>query len=66
MQFPVIFHLGPFELHAHFVFETLAYFIGFRVYLYTRSNNQLDKVRAMWVIIGAAIGAALGSKVLYR
>lgn len=65
IQFPVIFHLGLLNLHAHFVFETLAYFIGFRVYLYTRSNNRLDRVRTLWVIIGAALGAAAGSKILY-
>jgi prolipoprotein diacylglyceryltransferase len=44
--------------------ETLAYFIGFRVYLYTRRKEQLSMMQAMWVVVGAATGALIGSKVL--
>jgi phosphatidylglycerol:prolipoprotein diacylglycerol transferase len=65
VAFPVYLHAGPLVLHPHFVFETLAYFIGFRVYLYTRNKEKLHPRDAVWVIVGAVLGAAVGSKLLY-
>jgi phosphatidylglycerol:prolipoprotein diacylglycerol transferase len=67
VQFPVYIVFGPLRLHPHLVFETLAYFIGFQVYLWQR-RRQGDRVAdgARWSVIAAAIaGAAIGSKILY-
>lgn len=64
MQFPFMFSIGPLSIHPHLLMESLAYFIGFRVYLYTRSKNQLNTMQAMWIIVGAALGAVIGSKLL--
>ncbi|QQZ11226.1 prolipoprotein diacylglyceryl transferase [Heyndrickxia vini] len=61
MQFPVY----VFGIHPHFLFEAIAYFIGFRVYLYTRNKERIPMDKAMWVIVGAIFGAAFGSKFLY-
>ncbi len=66
-QFPLYIPVGPLRLHPHLVFETLAYFIGFRVYLWLR-RQQGDVVSdgTRWSIIAAAVvGAAIGSKVLF-
>lgn len=67
MQFPVYLPLGPLRLHPHAVFETLAYAIGFRTYLWLRRRSGdviADGTR--WSIVAAAIaGAAIGSKILY-
>lgn len=65
MTFPFYIHLGPVTLHPHLLFESLAYFIGFRLYLWTRSKEKLPFDKSMWVIVGAILGAALGSKALY-
>lgn len=65
MEFPVYIHIGSWKIHPHLLFETLAYFIGFRVYLYTRSKDRIPKDKALAVIAGAIVGAALGSKMLY-
>ncbi|ASS75264.1 diacylglyceryl transferase [Tumebacillus algifaecis] len=65
MTFPVYLHLGSLTIHPHFLFETLAYMIGFRVYLYTRSKERTPVDKALYVIAGAIVGAALGSKILY-
>jgi phosphatidylglycerol---prolipoprotein diacylglyceryl transferase len=65
MTFPIWINLGFIKLHPHAVFEALAYFIGFRVYLYTRSKDKLPIAQGMWIIVGAILGAAIGSKVLY-
>lgn len=67
VSFPVYIPLGPWLLHPHAVFETLAYFIGFRLYLLLR-RRQGDVISdgTRWSVIAAAIGgAALGSKLLF-
>jgi phosphatidylglycerol---prolipoprotein diacylglyceryl transferase len=67
MTFPVYIPVGPWQLHPHFVFETLAYFIGFRLYLWQRrrDGDAID-TGTRWSIIAAAIGgAAIGSKLLF-
>lgn len=65
MTFPIWINLGFIKLHPHMLFEALAYFIGFRVYLYTRSKDKLPIEQGIWVIVGAILGAAIGSKMLY-
>ena len=65
MSFPVYIHIGPMVIHPHWLFEALSYFIGFRVYLYTRNKERIPMDKAMWVVVGAILGAALGSKILY-
>ncbi|MGJ7913174.1 prolipoprotein diacylglyceryl transferase [Neobacillus sp. LXY-1] len=61
MHFP--FYI--FGIHPHLLFESLSYFIGFRVYLYTRNQERIPMDKALWVIVGATLGAAFGSKLLY-
>jgi len=48
MHFPVYI----FGIHPHLLFESLSYFIGFRVYLYTRNKGRIPMEKAMWVIVG--------------
>jgi phosphatidylglycerol:prolipoprotein diacylglycerol transferase len=61
VKFPVYI----FGIHPHLLFESLAYFIGFRVYLYTRNKERIPMDKAIWVIVGAILGAAIGAKLLY-
>lgn len=51
----------------HFLFETLAYIVGFRLYLWQRRRGgDVVSDHTRWSIVAAAIaGAALGSKLLY-
>lgn len=65
--FPVYLHLGSWKVHAHIVFETLAYAIAFRVYLWIRKRDgdALADTQRWWVICAAACGALAGSKMLY-
>ncbi|MFD2673482.1 prolipoprotein diacylglyceryl transferase [Marinicrinis sediminis] len=65
MEFPVYISLGFARMHPHLLFETLAYFIGFRLYMKLRPKNQLSSAQGLWIVIGAISGAALGSKLLY-
>ena len=67
MTFPVYIPLGSLKIHPHLVFETLAYAIAFRMYLLLRKRNGdlLDDRNRWWMIAAAAMGAVVGSKVLY-
>ena len=66
MTFPVAIPIGPLRLHPHLVFEALGYALGFRLFLRLRgSADVLTDVARYSVIAGAAVGAALGSKLLH-
>jgi phosphatidylglycerol---prolipoprotein diacylglyceryl transferase len=67
MHFPVSIPIGPYQVNAHWLFEALAYFIGFRAYLtLRRRRGDVVAEDTRWsVIAAAAVGAAIGSKVLY-
>ena len=66
MTLPVIFHLFGLALPAHLVMETLAYGVGFRLYLFLRQQQHdtvSDETR-LTALAGGIVGAALGSKLL--
>ncbi|MBU5445334.1 prolipoprotein diacylglyceryl transferase family protein [Paenibacillus sp. MSJ-34] len=69
MEFPVYIHLFGLNIHPHFLFEALSYFIGFRLYLYQRKRyrtaNPIPLEKGLGVLSGAIAGAAAGSKILY-
>jgi len=67
VTFPVFIPLGPWVVHPHFLFETLAYVVGFRWYLYRRRRrgDQLDDGARWSVVTAAAVGAVLGSRLLF-
>ncbi len=67
MHFPIYLHVGSLRLHPHWIFETLAYAVAFRFYLWLRHRNgdAIDASGRWWVIAAAAIGAVIGSKLLY-
>jgi len=65
VQLPVVFHILGLALPAHLVFETLAYGVGFRLYLWLRKRgDSLDDHTRMTALVGAIVGAGLGSKLL--
>jgi phosphatidylglycerol---prolipoprotein diacylglyceryl transferase len=53
----------------HTVLEVLAYTVGTQVFLWQRRRLGLaalsDKDQTLWVVVGAALGAALGSKLAF-
>jgi prolipoprotein diacylglyceryltransferase len=66
MTFPIEFGFGHFRISAHLVFETLAFVIGFRYFLFLRNSNT-DKIsdpNRVWIIIGAIFGAFFFSRIL--
>ena len=67
MTFPVIFHPFGLSLHAHLLFEMLAYTHGFQLFLFLRRRSVIERVpfeQMAWLLVGAIFGALVGSKVL--
>jgi len=67
MEFPAYFRLGPLSLHPHWVFETAAWTIAFWWYSRQRrlAGDVIDRRERMWVIVAAAAGGLIGSRLLY-
>ena len=67
MSFPVRLDLFGWRLHPHPVLEALAYLVAFQVYRFLR-RRQGDVLRTpqRWsVLLAAALGGVVGSKVLF-
>jgi phosphatidylglycerol---prolipoprotein diacylglyceryl transferase len=62
MHFPITI----FEVHLHLIFEVLAYSIGYRYYVFLRkkTTDLISDEGRLWIFIGAALGAFLGSHIL--
>lgn len=67
LTFPVYFTIGTMRVPAHFIFEALAYTIGFEVYRRARKRrgDPISDSTRWTVIAAAAVGAAIGSKLLF-
>jgi len=66
LHFPVNIPLGKSYIPVHFICETLAYFVGYRYYLYLRKRtaDQISDEHRLIIFIGAAFGAFLGSHIV--
>src|SRR5437588_2796783 len=66
MNFPVHFVIGSSVISLHAVMETLAFFVGFRYFLYLRKKegDAYTSSSRIWVIIGAIFGALIGSRLI--
>jgi len=66
ISFPVVFHVFGLSLPAHLVFETIAYGVGFRLYLWLRKaqRDTFSNEARLTLLVGAVVGAAVSSKVL--
>lgn len=53
-------------IHPHILFDILAYTIGFRFFLYLKNKQDihLNTEQQVWILIGALLGAGLGSKLV--
>jgi len=60
---PVIFGC---EINIHLVLEYLAFFLGYRYYVFLRkrTNDTIVSSNRLSIILGAAIGAFLGSRIM--
>lgn len=64
MEFPVYFWLGTWRIHPHFLFESLAYAIAFRILLLNSRKDIIAPTQRSSVIVGGMVGALIGAKAL--
>ncbi len=66
MQFPFHITIGSTSILLHTIFETLAFFIGFRYFLFLRKKegDTISSPHRVWIFIGAIFGAFLGSRLI--
>jgi phosphatidylglycerol:prolipoprotein diacylglycerol transferase len=66
MNFPVTIELGSYAISAHLVFETLAFVIGFRYFLFLRRRqpDPINDSNRIWILIGATAGAFIFSRLI--
>lgn len=62
MQFPVYLWLGPWRLHPHVVFETIAYSVALRLLLRNVRQDSISPSQRSSVIVGGMVGALAGAK----
>lgn len=66
MLFPIRVEFFGYEIYLHFIFETLAFIIGIRVYNTLRKGDSdlISDTDRLWILLGAMIGALVGSRVI--
>jgi prolipoprotein diacylglyceryltransferase len=66
MTFPFQFEIFEKTFYWHFIFETLAFFIGIRTYYFLkkRTEDPISDINRLIIMIGAMIGALAGSRVI--
>ena len=66
MTYPLRLALGPVILPVHLLLEMLAYTIGYRLYQHLRArfHDRISDEHRLWIFVGCAAGALLGSRVL--
>jgi prolipoprotein diacylglyceryltransferase len=66
LQIPFEPTLFGFQINSHLILEYLAFFIAFRYYLYIRKNSKdtISYTNRLSIILGAIIGALLGSRII--
>lgn len=66
MTFPVRLALGPVVVPLHLLCEVLAYTLSYQLYqrLRGRTQDRISDDHRLWIFVGAAVGALIGSRVL--
>jgi phosphatidylglycerol---prolipoprotein diacylglyceryl transferase len=64
VEFPVYLTIGAIKLHPHPVFESIAYFVAFRLALRRFRQNSIASEQRGIIIAGGLIGGILGAKIL--
>lgn len=66
MNFPVYIEIGSAKILLHSLLEPIAFFTGFRYYLYLRKKqgDVIGEDNRTWIIIGAIFGALAGSRLV--
>jgi len=66
MTFPIQLNLFGDAVNLHIIFETLAFFVGVRLYYYLKKGivDPISDINRLWILLGAMLGALIGSRVI--
>lgn len=66
MQFPVQVAVNGIPIPLHFILESLAFIVGVRLYYFNKKKivDPIADLDRLWIMLGAMIGALIGSRVL--
>ena len=66
MHFPLAIQIGSVKILLHTIFETAAFFVGFRYFLFLRKKqgDAIPSSNRVWILIGAIFGAVIGSRLI--
>ena len=66
MTFPLPLTLFGNAVNYHIIFETLAFFVGVRLYYHVKKGitDPISDINRLWIMLGAMIGALIGSRVI--
>ena len=66
MNFPYQFEFFGNKVYYHFIFETVAFFIGIKLYYFLKKKNPdtINDINRLWILLGAMLGALIGSRVI--
>jgi phosphatidylglycerol---prolipoprotein diacylglyceryl transferase len=64
MTFPVYIWIGSLKIHPHILFESVAYFVAFRLVLQNVRKDNIKPSNRSSVIVGGMAGALIGAKLL--
>lgn len=66
MSFPFAIEVGSYKILLHTIFETAAFFVGFRyfIYLRKRQGDVIGSSNRIWIIIAAIFGSLIGSRII--
>ncbi|CAH0159081.1 Prolipoprotein diacylglyceryl transferase [Pedobacter sp. Bi27] len=64
--FPFQFEFFGNLYHYHYIFETLAFIIGVRLYYFYKKGikDPISDENRLWIMLGAMLGALIGSRVI--
>jgi prolipoprotein diacylglyceryltransferase len=66
VKFPIYIPFGDTQILLHTILEPLAFFIGFRYFLFLkhRRGDVIGEGNRIWILIAAVFGALLGSRIV--
>ncbi|MCX6317905.1 MAG: prolipoprotein diacylglyceryl transferase [Bacteroidetes bacterium] len=66
MNFPVYLEIGSSRILLHVILEPLAFFLGFRYFLWLKKKqgDVIPTDNRTWIIIGAIFGSLIGSRLV--
>ena len=66
MTFPIQLNFFGDAVNLHIIFETLAFFVGVRLYYYLKKDivDPISDINRLWILLGAMLGALIGSRVI--